>query len=321
MCSAGTTGRITSGGGFSQKYSQPDYQAKAVSEYFINAAAAGKTPYPGFNAGGRAYPDISMNGLNYLTILYGNYAGHAGTSASTPVAAAAVSNINAARMAIGKGSLGWLNPALYTHAASFVNDIVIGNNTCSATAPCCPHGFHATKGWDPATGLGSINYGKMEATFLALGAVTNGYSRSPTPSPSTTMPSTQTPTRATASPSTRKPTVAPTFLPTTRMPTRRPTLKATSAQPTSTPTGSDALPHQPTSFPTTPDQLPTPAPTRKSKRSMPSRKPKRPTFRPSASKAAGSSPSNSGAQTRLRSADAGAGWLGAVAMLLIASHA
>ena len=231
MCSAGTTGRITSGGGFSQKYSQPDYQAKAVSEYFINAAAAGKTPYPGFNAGGRAYPDISMNGLNYLTILYGNYAGHAGTSASTPVAAAAVSNINAARMAIGKGSLGWLNPALYTHAASFVNDIVIGNNTCSATAPCCPHGFHATKGWDPATGLGSINYGKMEATFLALGAITNAVTNFPTPSPTTSKP--------TPSPTTSMPTVEPTESEPTAEPTertRKPSRGKPSRRPTADPT-------------------------------------------------------------------------------------
>ena len=233
VCSAGTTGRITSGGGFSQVYSQPNYQAKAVSDYFVTAAATGKKPFPGFNAGGRAYPDISMQGLNYLVIMYGQYGGKAGTSASTPVVAAAISNINAARMAVGKGTLGWMNPALYTHAASFVNDIVAGNNTCSATTPCCPHGFHATKGWDPATGLGSINYGKMEATFLALGAVTNGYSRSPTPSPSTSKPSvvpTQSPTRATSSPTTSKPSAEPTLK--TKRPTNVPTVRPNKRRPT-----------------------------------------------------------------------------------------
>ena len=146
-----------------------------------------------------------------------------GTSASAPVAAAAFSNINAARMAIGKGSLGWVNPALYVHAASFVNDIVTGNNTCSATAPCCPHGFHATEGWDPATGLGTINYGKMEATFLALGAVVNKATGTPTPSPSTIKP-TMEPTERTPKPSRGKPTRRPTADPAAR-PNRRPTFR------------------------------------------------------------------------------------------------
>lgn len=146
-----------------------------------------------------------------------------GTSASAPVAAAAFSNINAARMAIGKGSLGWVNPALYVHAASFVNDIVTGNNTCSATAPCCPHGFHATEGWDPATGLGTINYGKMEATFLALGAVVNKATGTPTPSPSTIKP-TMEPTERTPKPSRGKPTRRPTADPAAR-PNRRPTYR------------------------------------------------------------------------------------------------
>ena len=174
-----------------------------------------------------------MHGLNYLYMRYGRYGAASGTSASAPVAAAAFSNINAARMAMGKGSLGWVNPALYAHAASFVNDIVKGNNTCSATTPCCPHGFHATKGWDPATGLGSINYGKMEATFLALGAVTNAVTRFPTPSPTTSMPTveptesepTMDPTERTRKPSRGKPSRRPTADPTARPNRRKPTFR------------------------------------------------------------------------------------------------
>ena len=171
-----------------------------------------------------------MAGLNYLVIINGQYGGMAGTSASAPVAAAVISNINAARMAIGKGSLGWVHPALYANAASFTNDIVTGNNTCSATTPCCPHGFHATKGWDPTSGLGSINYAKMQATFLALGAVTNAISTYPTQSPTTTFPTesptdsppSSEPTVRTRKPSKGKPTKRPTNEPTVR-PTRRPT--------------------------------------------------------------------------------------------------
>lgn len=94
-----------------------------------------------------------------------------GTSASTPALGGLLSNINAARMATGKGSIGFINPTLYANYTSFVNDITSGNNRCSANAVCCAQGFFATKGWDPASGLGSIDYGKMQALFLSLGEI------------------------------------------------------------------------------------------------------------------------------------------------------
>ena len=230
VCSANTTGRITSGGGFSDYYSQPTWQSKAVAGYFVAAAAAGQTPIPGYNAKGRAYPDISLAGLNYLTIVDGNFGGVSGTSASAPAVAGMISNINAARMAIGKGSVGWLNPALYTHAASFVNDIVTGDNKCTATAPCCPHGFYATKGWDPTTGLGSINYIKMQTKFLSLGT-TNAISVSPSKSP--TLNPTQSPTNAPSFNPSRMPTPRPTRRPTS-VPTRKPTKRRLNVLSTST---------------------------------------------------------------------------------------
>ena len=90
-------------------------------------------------------------------------AGTSGTSATTPVAAGMFSNINAARLAIGKGSLGWVNPVLYTYFSRFGNDVVKGNNK---DGPTCPQGFYATPGWDPASGLGSINYGLFEEKWF-----------------------------------------------------------------------------------------------------------------------------------------------------------
>ena len=80
--------------------SQLMYQADAVRDYFNTAAAARKTPTPVFNAGGRAYPDISMHALSHPYMINGRYGAAAGTSASAFVAAAASSNINAARMAM-----------------------------------------------------------------------------------------------------------------------------------------------------------------------------------------------------------------------------
>ena len=245
MCSSQTTGRITSGGGFSTNYPKQNWQAAAVEKYFTTAAAAGKSPIPGYNINGRAYPDISVMGLNYLVMYGGGWVGMAGTSAACPVMAGFISNINAARMAIGKGSVGWVNPALYAHAASFVNDIVTGDNKCSATAPCCPHGYEAVSGWDPASGLGSVDYAKMQAKFLTLGSVNAG-SESPTVKPS------GAPTVTPTSSPTRQPTIAPTVYVATVRPTNTPT-----KVPTRNPSRMPSVRRLPTARPT---RSPTPHP-------------------------------------------------------------
>jgi tripeptidyl-peptidase I len=166
-----TSGGITSGGGFSTYYPQHTWQSAAVSGYFPTAATLGKSPKPGYAANGRAYPDISLAGMNYLVIIGGNKYDVSGTSASCPSVAGFISNINAARLAEGKGSVGWINPSLYTKGSYFVNDIISGNTLCVADGTCCSTGFYATPGWDPATGLGSVNYGKMASMFVALGRV------------------------------------------------------------------------------------------------------------------------------------------------------
>ena len=93
------------------------------------------------------------------------------TSASTPVFAAMVSLVNSARLRKGFGPIGWLNPLLYKYADEFTNDVTVGNNYCAAsnhtTIVCCKQGFEATVGWDPVTGVGSVNAGKM-VNFLIL---------------------------------------------------------------------------------------------------------------------------------------------------------
>jgi hypothetical protein len=93
-----------------------------------------------------------------------------GTSASCPAIAGFISNINAARIAAGKGSLGFLNPAIYAYGSSFTNDITSGSIFCVADGTCCPQGFYAAPGWDPTTGFGSVNYGKMASVLVGLGS-------------------------------------------------------------------------------------------------------------------------------------------------------
>lgn len=51
-------------------------------------------------------------GANYITSLNGSFYKLYGTSASTPVLAAIIALINDARHAHGKGSVGFINPAV-----------------------------------------------------------------------------------------------------------------------------------------------------------------------------------------------------------------
>ena len=158
-CQADLGGVITSGGGFSNLNPRPFWQDHAVQSYFM------QQPYSGaFNRDGRGYPDVSLLGFNYESVIGGvNYAG-SGTSASAPVFAAMVSLVNAARLSRGLGPLGFLNILLYSSHGNFINDITEGDNSCSAVsnsgvANCCEGlGFQAARGWDPVTGLGSINF-------------------------------------------------------------------------------------------------------------------------------------------------------------------
>jgi hypothetical protein len=180
---------ITSGGGFSFNYPRPSWQDKAVAGYFAAAAAAKQSPPAGYNANGRGFPDISLAGVNYDVYIGGNYYPVSGTSASCPAVAGFISTINAARIALGKGSIGFLNPALYAYGSSFTNDIKSGNIFCTGDdGTCCPQGYYAAPGWDPTTGFGSVNYGKMASVLTALGSTivpTSSPVVAPTPVPIT----------------------------------------------------------------------------------------------------------------------------------------
>ena len=110
----------------------------------------------------RAYPDIAAIGLNAPTVFNGSTYAVGGTSLSAPIIAGLVTLLNEARIAAGKGPLGFLNPTLYAHPEAF-NDITIGGNP-----GCRTPGFNATPGWDPVTGLGTPNYGLLEEIVLAL---------------------------------------------------------------------------------------------------------------------------------------------------------
>ncbi|KAF2155404.1 subtilisin-like protein [Myriangium duriaei CBS 260.36] len=151
-----------SGGGFSDIFEMPSYQASAVTNY-LNKYAPKYGPAV-YNTSGcaRGFPDVSAAGLNLTTVYLGKTYGVGGTSASAPIVASLVTLLNEERLQAGKGPLGFLNPIFYAHPEAF-NDITEGSNP-----GCGTQGFPAAPGWDPVTGLGTPNWEKLRAIALRL---------------------------------------------------------------------------------------------------------------------------------------------------------
>ncbi|KAI0833489.1 subtilisin-like protein [Trametes gibbosa] len=156
------TSLFGSGGGFSNVFPRPAFQERQVARYL---AQLGDRVDPSlFNSSGRAIPDVSANGLPTAIVVGGNFTLSGGTSASTPIFAAILAGVNDARLAHGKGPVGWINPAIYSHMfAGTFHDITNGTNP-----GCGTQGFPAMKGWDPVTGLGTPNFKKLVQRFLML---------------------------------------------------------------------------------------------------------------------------------------------------------
>eukprot|EP01036_Dinobryon_divergens_P030826 gene30826-40129_t len=107
---------ITSGGGFSNVYSQPSWQAPAVKDYLNLVTGTSKQPSTSykpsrginvgsFNAIGRAYPDVALLAENYKVVVNGRIEHLDGTSASVVVMAAFVSLVNAQRKSKGMSTM------------------------------------------------------------------------------------------------------------------------------------------------------------------------------------------------------------------------
>jgi tripeptidyl-peptidase I len=173
-CTSKTGGLITSGGGFSDFFKMPSYQESAVHAYIAKGSAVDLPPTNQFNTAGRAYPDVSSMGHNFPIELSGNLYEGSGTSASCPDFAGMVTLVNGLRLAAGKSSLGFLNPAIYSKllGTSAFNDITSGRNNCAAGSPtgatCCQYGFNATQGWDPITGAGTVHFPSFSSSLLSM---------------------------------------------------------------------------------------------------------------------------------------------------------
>jgi subtilase family serine protease len=134
-----------SGGGFSQLFTRPAYQASV----------------PGI-AAARGVPDVSADASDRpgVAVVFSNgtqntVQSHGGTSASAPIWAALIA---LADQYAGR-QLGFVNPAIYRIARSpryhqAFHDITTGNNTVQFPSATIT-GYQAAPGWDPVTGWGS----------------------------------------------------------------------------------------------------------------------------------------------------------------------
>lgn len=187
----GTATNFSSAGGFSNVFQRPWYQELAIEEYF----RVGNPSYPYYselnvdvntttglyNRIGRGIPDIAANGAYFESYLNGKLVHFFGSSLASPLFASVItlvssslfstlfifsatnfSQINEERLAIGKSSVGFINPVLYLNPWA-LNDITNGTNL-----GCGTEGFPAVKGWDPATGLGTPNYAKLRELFVEI---------------------------------------------------------------------------------------------------------------------------------------------------------
>jgi tripeptidyl-peptidase-1 len=85
-----------------------------------------------------------------------------GTSASAPTVASLIALLNDVRLRAGKSPVGFINPVLYGNPSA-MNDIVTGNNFgCNETA------FEAGLGWDPVTGLGTLDFERLKTIYEGL---------------------------------------------------------------------------------------------------------------------------------------------------------
>ncbi|KAH9035171.1 subtilisin-like protein [Lactarius deliciosus] len=127
-----------SGGGFSAYFPRPSYQNNFIPSFLRNLG----NQYNGFyNPAGRGVPDIALQAIDFRIILNMRALKTHGTSCSTPRQGAT-----------------WVSQRLActADAVEGLNDITSGSNP-----GCNTDGFSAVPGWDPVTGLGSLDFERL----------------------------------------------------------------------------------------------------------------------------------------------------------------
>jgi kumamolisin len=129
-------GGWASGGGISELFAVPAYQANAKIPVSLSTRKAG-----------RGVPDIAMSATNYFTRVDTSEGASGGTSAVAPLMAALITRLNQAK----QKNVGFLNPFLYANSQKVMHDVTSGTNAIKDTI----EGYPAGPGWDACTGLGT----------------------------------------------------------------------------------------------------------------------------------------------------------------------
>eukprot|EP00035_Acanthoeca_spectabilis_P039121 m.59220 g.59220 ORF g.59220 m.59220 type:complete len:1014 (+) comp9451_c0_seq1:84-3125(+) len=187
--SSSFTAGITSGGGFSNVGSRPQWQDAAVNGYRVGLEAfiasrpasdgsyfTSDTPDVGTLLAGRGYPDVAAVGHFCNTIQNGALTPMDGTSCSAPLFAGMVSLLNSQLASQGKPPLGFLNPTLYGAPASVFNDVTTGNNGAPRGVPgtSCTNAYPAGPGWDAVSGRGTVKLQPLLQYHLSANANSGG---------------------------------------------------------------------------------------------------------------------------------------------------
>jgi kumamolisin len=170
-------GALGGGGGRSLLFARPWYQkASGVSGYdrLVPDVSALADPVPGYviycTAPSCAGPSLPQGGWQTI----------GGTSAATPLVASGLVLADQAARRAGQPPLGFVNPLVYALARGsnpgfVLNDVVIGSNDVGVALPADAGGgsasgfFKARKGYDEATGLGSLKFAALNALALRAG--------------------------------------------------------------------------------------------------------------------------------------------------------
>ncbi len=149
------------GGGISQVWPMPPYQADAPSSLHVVSSYSSGAPCQAATGYCREVPDVAADAspaVGYSVYYDGGWTAFAGTSAAAPLWAALTGLADASRGCSGR-PLGFLNPSLYqlagtrSYGADF-HDVKVGTNDfgpSGVTGGLYPAG----PGYDMATGLGS----------------------------------------------------------------------------------------------------------------------------------------------------------------------
>ena len=145
---------FATGGGFSNIFTPPSYQAAAVSgylakhnpdlPYYIANADASNVGANGgvYNRAGRGYPDVSANGAFLLTYVNQTQGTFFGTSLASPIFGSVLTLLNEERTLLGKGPVGFVNPVLYERKYRYLPPTMLDRVTEYAFRSICAKRYY-----------------------------------------------------------------------------------------------------------------------------------------------------------------------------------